>query len=104
MIKIEEIINISSYFSIIEHYHGRLRVRINTKIVNEAQNISLDDITNLPKKISGIEDIKINKIIASVTIIYNPTIFKPKLWEDLIKNENLDEITQIINNLSKEAI
>ena len=53
---------------------------------------------------SDIEDIKINKIIASVTIIYNPTIFKPKLWEDLIKNENLDEITQIINNLSKEAI
>ena len=47
---------------------------------------------------------KINKIIASVTIIYNPTIFKPKLWEDLIKNENIDEITQIINNLSKEAI
>ena len=93
MIKIEEIINISSYFSIIAHTPGRLRVRVNPKIVNEAQNISLDDITNLPKKISGIEDIKINKIIASVTIIYNPTIFKPKLWEDLIKNENLDEMT-----------
>ncbi len=56
------------------------------------------------KKISGIEDIKINKIIASVTIIYNPTIFKPKLWEDLIKNENIDEIKEIVNNLSKEAI
>ena len=60
MIKIEEIINISSYFSIIAHTPGRLRVRVNPKIVNEAQNISLDDITNLPKKISGIEDIKIN--------------------------------------------
>ncbi len=94
----KKIVNISSYFSIIAHTPGRLRVRVNPKIVNEAQNISLDDITNLPKKISGIEDIKINKIIASVTIIYNPTIFKPKLWEDLIKNENLDEITKIINN------
>ena len=61
-------------------------------------------ILQIFQKISGIEDIKINKIIASVTIIYNPTIFKPKLWEDLIKNENIDEITQIINNLSKEAI
>ena len=104
MISSETIIRISSYFTIIAHTPGRLRVRVNPKIVNEAHNISLDDITNLPKKISGIEDIKINKIIASVTIIYNPTIFKPKLWEDLIKNENLDEITQIINNLSKEAI
>src|SRR5574344_96638 len=102
MINSETIIRISSYFTIIAHTPGRFRV--NPKIVNEAQNISLDDITNLPKKISGIEDIKINKIIASVTIIYNPTIFKPKLWEDLIKNENIDEIKEIVNNLSKEAI
>ena len=104
MITTEEIIKIASFFSIIAHTPGRLRVRVNPKIVNEAHNISLDDITNLPKKISGIEDIKINKIIASVTIIYNPTIFKPKLWEDLIKNENIDEIKEIVNNLSKEAI
>jgi hypothetical protein len=96
MINSETIIRISSYFTIIAHTPGRLRVRVNPKIANEAQNISLDDITNLPKKISGIEDIKINKIIASVTIIYNPTIFKPKLWEDLIKNENIDEIKEAI--------
>ena len=104
MISSETIVKMASYFTIIAHSPGRLRVRVNPKIVSEGENISLDDITNLPKKISGIEEIKINKIIASVTIIYNPTIFKPKLWEDLIKNENLDEITQIINNLSKEAI
>ncbi|PRM90669.1 hypothetical protein [Aliarcobacter cryaerophilus] len=104
MINSETIIKLSSYFTIIAHSPGRLRVRVNPKIVNEGDNISLDDITNLPKKISGIEEIKINKIIASVTITYNPTIFKPKLWEDLIKNENIDEITQIINNLAKESI
>ena len=102
MISSEDIIKIVGYFSIIAHSPGRLRVRVNPKIVKEGENIALSDIENLPKKILGIEEIKINKLIASVTIIYDPKIFKPKLWEDLIKNENINEITQIINNLAKE--
>ena len=104
MIKIEDIINITSFFSIIAHAPGRLRVRVNPKIVNETSNISLKDIENLPTKIDGISDIKINKIIASVTITYDPDVFKPKSWEDLIKNENLNEITILINKLKKEVI
>lgn len=102
MISSEDIIKIVGYFSIIAHSPGRLRVRVNPKIVKEGENIALSDIENLPKKIKGIEEIKINKLIASVTIIYDPKIFKPKLWEDLIKNENINEIMQIINNLAKE--
>lgn len=104
MISTEEIINIAKYFSIIAHTPGRLRVRVNPKIKDNAGNISLEDIENLPTKINGITNIKINKIIASVTITYDPLIFKPKVWEDLIKNENLDEITDLINNLAKEVI
>ncbi|QKF73689.1 hypothetical protein AFAEC_1531 [Aliarcobacter faecis] len=104
MIKTEDIIKIASYFSIIAHSPGRLRVRVNPKIVKEGGNISLKDIENLSEKISGIKEIKINKIIASVTIIYEPEIFKPHLWEDLVKNENIDEISVLINNLAKEVI
>ncbi|RBQ32155.1 hypothetical protein CRU92_00135 [Arcobacter sp. FW59] len=104
MIKTEDIIKMASYFTIIAHSPGRLRVRVNPKITKEASNITLDDIQNLPNKIDGIKEIKINKIIASVTILYNPNIFSPKLWEDLIKSENLDELTVLINNLAKEVI
>ncbi|OCL82171.1 hypothetical protein [Arcobacter porcinus] len=102
MIDNETIIKIASYFSIIAHTPGRLRVRVNPKIVKESDNISLGDIESLPSKISGIKDIKINKIIASVTIIYDPDIFNPSLWEDLIKQKNISEISDIINNLIKE--
>lgn len=104
MISTEEIINIAKYFSIIAHTPGRIRVRVNPKIKDSAENISLEDIENLPKKIAGITSIKINKIIASVTITYDSKIFPPKIWEDLIKNENLDEITLLINKLAKEVI
>lgn len=103
MIKTEDIIKIAKYFSIIAHTPGRLRVRVNPKITSESGNITLGDIEDLPKKINGIKSIKIKKIIASVTIMYEPTVFAPSLWEDLIKNENLEELTILINNLAKEV-
>lgn len=104
MIDTQEIINIASFFSIIAHTPGRLRVRVNPKIVNSGGNITIADIENLPNKIDGIISIKINKIIASVTIMYEPNIFKPKLWEDLVKNENIEELSILINKLAKEVV
>lgn len=104
MISTDEIINIAKFFSIIAHTPGRLRVRVNPKIKDSGGNISLSDIENLPEKINGIISIKINKIIASVTITYNPKIFEPKIWEDLVNHKNLDEISILINNLAKEVV
>ncbi|PPK62426.1 hypothetical protein B0F89_10318 [Malaciobacter marinus] len=104
MIKTEDIIKIASYFTIVAHSPGRLRVRVNPKIKNENSNISIEDIEQIPNKIKGIKNIKVNKVIASVTITYDANIFKPEVWEDLINKRNLDEITQIINNLAKEVM
>lgn len=103
MIKTEDIIKIANYFTIIAHTPGRLRVRVNPKIKEEGGNISIEDIESLPNRINGIKSITIKKIIASVTIMYEPNIFAPSLWEDLIKNENLEEITNLINKLAKEV-
>ena len=104
MISTDEIINIAKFFSIIAHTPGRLRARVDSKIKDSGGNISLSDIENLPNKIDGIINIKINKIIASVTITYNPKIFEPNIWEDLVNQKNLDEISILINNLAKEVI
>ena len=104
MISTDEIINIAKFFSIIAHTPGRLRARVDSKIKDSGGNISLSDIENLLNKIDGIINIKINKIIASVTITYNPKIFEPKIWEDLVNQKNLDEISILINNLAKEVI
>lgn len=104
MIKTEDIIKIANYFSIIAHSPGRLRVRVNPKITKEGGNITLADIENLPNKIDGIKEIKIKKIIASVTITYDANIFRPSLWEDLIAQRNLEEVSSIINTLAKEVV
>jgi len=36
--------------------------------------------------------------------MYDPKIFSPKLWEDLVKNQNIEELTQLINDLAKEVV
>jgi hypothetical protein len=104
LIDTQDIIKIASFFSIIAHTPGRLRVRVNPKIKEAGGSITIADIENLPNRIDGIIDIKINKIIASVTIMYDPKIFSPKLWEDLVKNQNIEELTQLINDLAKEVV
>ncbi len=103
MITTEDIVKIANYFTIIAHTPGRLRVRVSPSIKNESSDISIEDIESIPEKIDGIKSIKVKKIIASVTIIYDPDIFAPKLWEDLIKHENLEEISNLINKLAKEV-
>ncbi len=103
MITTEDIIKIASYFTIVHHVKGRLRVRVNPSITKQNNYISLSDIEELPNKILGIKKIKINKIVASVTITYDPQVFSPGIWDDLIAGDNLDEITILINKLAKEV-
>jgi hypothetical protein len=103
LITTKDIINITSYFSIIAHTPGRLRVRVSPKIKKSGGNITIEDIEDISNKIDGIKSIKVKKIIGSVTILYEPAIFSSSLWENLIKNENLEELTVLINKLAKEV-
>lgn len=102
MIQTQDILKISSYFSKIHHTPGRLRVKIDKTILNEVQNISLEDITTLPQQIEGLKEIKVNKIMATATILYDKSIFKPELWENLISGDNLDEAVELLNNLQSK--
>ncbi len=100
----QKLVEIASYFSVISHVKGRLRVRVNPKIKDEVSDVSLEDIQNLTKKTDGIKNIKVNKIVASVTIEYDNSIFAKEQWDNLINGENLDEVIEIITNLQKEII
>ena len=103
-IKGEDIVKITSYMSIIHHTVGRLRVRVNPDIKEEFDDIALEDIRELPEKIDGIEKLKINKLMGSITILYNSEIFPFGLWEDLIAGNNIEDITKRVNKLYKEVV
>ncbi len=104
MITAEKLVELVSYFTIIHHIKGRLRVRVSPKIKEQSGDVTIDDIETLPQKISGIKKIKINKIVGSITIEYDNNIFKKELWDDLVNGNNPDEIVQIINKLYKEVV
>lgn len=104
MITAQKLIDISSYLTLIHHTKGRIRVRVSSKIKEQSENITLNDIEDIPNRINGIKKIKINKIIGSITIEYDNTIFPDHLWSDLLKQENLEEIVTIINKLTKEVV
>ncbi|WP_294963542.1 hypothetical protein [Sulfurimonas sp.] len=102
MITTEDIIKISSYFTKIHHTPGRLRVKIDKSILNEVENVSLNDVTFLPKQIEGLKEVKVNKIMATATILYDTSIFSASIWNDLIDAKNLDENTKILNKLQSQ--
>jgi len=106
MVTVENIIKISSYLTKIHHIKGRIRVRVNPKIKDEAQDngVTLEDIQSLPEKIEGIQSIKINKIVGSITVMYDNEVFPYELWEDLLAQKNLEKISEILNSLAKEVV
>ncbi len=103
MIKSEDIIRISKYFKKIHHTPGRLRVRVSSQIKNEAKDISMDDISSISKSIEGIDQLKINQLVGSLTIIYDKTIFSTTFWEDLLNQRNIEANQLRLNELAKEV-
>lgn len=105
---IEQILHLLSFFSIIHHSKGRIRLRASLKLKQEIEKLSnpndftLKDVENLPSKIKGIENVKINKLLGSVTILYNDLIFPSSLWEDIIKNKDKSKLETIIASIKKE--
>lgn len=98
----QKLIELAAYFSIIHHIKGRIRVRVNPKIKACGEGISIEDIEALPQRIKGIKSIKINKIVGSLTIEYDPAVFPSHLWDNMIQGKELEEIVTIINSLLKE--
>lgn len=104
MINTEKLIELAKYFTMIHHIKGRMRVRVSSKIRELKGSVSLSDIEDLPNRIDGIKTIKINKLVGSVTIEYDHEVFRKELWDNLIEGQNLEEVTQLINKLYKEAV
>lgn len=80
----DEVKRFASFFHLIHHSPGRIRLRVSKELKNALDEVGenkllewFDVIKNLPM----VKDIKINKIVASVTIEYDSKSFEPSLWE-----------------------
>lgn len=101
MITKEDLVSLAKYLSIIHHSKNRIRLRVSPSIKSEAYDISMID--SLATQVDGIKDIKINKIIGSITINYDSNIFGANVWEELVSGNISEELMQKIQNLIKDT-
>ena len=102
-IKTQTLAQVASYFSMIAHTNGRLRVRVSPKIKELSSSVNLASLDDMIAQINGIKNVKFNKIIGSVTIEYDHEIFPKNLWEDLLKGQNLEEISAKVKEVAREV-
>ena len=102
-IKTQTLAQVASYFSMIAHTNGRLRVRVSQKIKELSSSVNLASLDDMIAQINGIKNVKFNKLIGSVTIEYDHEIFPKNLWEDLLKGQNLEEISAKVNEVAREV-
>ena len=102
-IKTQTLAQVASYFSMIAHTNARLRVRVSPKIKELSSSVNLASLDDMIAQINGIKNVKFNKIIGSVTIEYDHEIFPKNLWEDLLKGQNLEEISAKVNEVAREV-
>lgn len=102
----DEIEKIATFFHIIHHSAGRIRLRVSKEFQRTVESIGEEKLLNLfesVKRLAVIKNIKINKIIGSVTIEYDKKIFEPKLWELWFNQKESTLIYQRLQQIIKAA-
>ena len=102
-IKTQTLAQVASSFSMIAHTNVRLRLRVSPKIKELSSSVNLASLDDMIAQINGIKNVKFNKLIGSVTIEYDHEIFPKNLWEDLLKGQNLEEISAKVNEVAREV-
>ncbi|OCR97038.1 HMA2 domain-containing protein [Campylobacter fetus] len=89
------------YFSLIHSVPGRLRVRVSPRIKELQSSISLDEIDKIIAKIDGINSVKFNKLVGSVTVLYDQDKFPEQLWNEMLNGRNLEHISKKIEEIKR---
>lgn len=93
---------LSKHVTIAHHTKGRVRFKIDAKILNHSDKIDLDALGKLEQKIKGVKSVSLNKLAKSLTIEYDHTLIAHSTWEELANSDNHEECANKLNNLLKE--
>lgn len=90
---LEEVIG---YFSLIHSSSGRLRVRVSSQILKVKDKINVDEVNDAILAIDGIKEVKFNKIMGSITILYDENKISEQFWLDLLNGKGLNEAKRLM--------
>ena len=95
----DALIKMVPYFTTIHHTPGRLRVKIDAGIRAENPGISFDAVAGLQGRLEGLEQIRLNKVMATVTILYDPKRLPPEAWDALLAGELRGPFAELADHL-----
>lgn len=100
----DDIEKFAECFQLIHHSPGRIRLRA-SKVLKEmiegADSAKVSQFFDSAKALPMVKNIKINKLIGSVTIEYDSEAFEPKLWEIWLSGKNAVFVYERIQNIIK---
>ncbi|MBT0877843.1 MULTISPECIES: HMA2 domain-containing protein [unclassified Campylobacter] len=98
MDKAKVLSEVLEYITITHHTSGRLRLDISSKIreLKDLESYNIDEVFNL----KGINEVKVNKILGKVTILYDDKIISKQSLDNLINAKNIDEINLALKELN----
>ena len=102
------IFSLAPFARVLHHIPGRIRIRISTEAARYLSG-DMAGISGVISGLPGIMNVRINPIIGSVLVEYDPKFFEPDLWERIVgingnseekagfKNELLERISSRLN-------
>lgn len=102
MITKDELLKIASYLKIVHQSKGRVRLRVSPKILEHKDELDPSLIDEFPKIFDGIKSIKFNKLIGSITVLYDENLLPSTTWENLINGKIDDQLWEKFKELIKE--
>lgn len=90
-VEIGKLVLLVGHTKIVHHISGRIRLRVLPSGIAVARKIDLDQ---LKEHLQGIKGVRVNAIVGSVVIEYDPVLISPSLWEDLAgSNANPERVS-----------
>lgn len=80
----------TTYFNIVHHISGRIRLRLSPSLLAQPLARDAQKLTQQILAINGIDEIRLNPMVGSVVIEYNPAIIQPALWEQWVREYDQD--------------
>lgn len=98
----DDIEKFAEFFHLIHHSAGRIRLRASAKLKSALESADKNELSRLldsAKALPMVKNIKINKLIGSVTIEYDDKAFEPSLWEIWLSGKNAVFVYERIQNI-----
>ncbi|MFZ2447755.1 MAG: HMA2 domain-containing protein [Syntrophobacteraceae bacterium] len=98
MTKISDVLLLARHVSIVHHIPGRIRLRVSPSGVALASGLDLNQLIDC---IPGVIGIRVNALVGSIVIEYDPDRLSPDLWEAMARsNGDPESVSEIEGRLA----